>query len=243
MNKILVAALFSASCTAVAGGSTHWTYTGHPGPEHWGELSPAFATCAAGKNQSPVDLTGFTEAELTPISFDYRSAGNEILNNGHTVQVNVKPGSHITVNGHIYELGQFHFHTPSKNHINGKSFPMEAHFVHADKDGNLAVVAVMFDEGNANAELAKAWAEMPMKAGDEQLLNTAVNPASLLPANRDYYRFSGSLTTPPCSEGVTWLVMQDSLPASAAQVAKFAKALPGPNNRPLQPLNARLIVR
>lgn len=243
MHKALTIALFIASGSTLASGGAHWTYSGQAGPEHWGELDAKFATCATGKNQSPIDLTGFTDGELPPIGIQYTTQGTEILNNGHTVQVNVAPGSTIDVNGHSFELKQFHFHTPSENHIAGKSYPMEAHFVHADKAGNLAVIAVMFDEGKANTELAKAWSGIPMHSGDQHALTTAVNPAALLPDNRDYYRFTGSLTTPPCSEGVTWLVMKDSLPVSGEQVAQFAKALPESNNRPVQPINARMVVR
>lgn len=237
------AALLTASCTALAGGTTHWGYAGHEGPAHWGELDAGFGTCATGKNQSPINLTGYTDAELPPVTFHYTTRGTEILNNGHTVQVNVAPGSTIDVNGRNFELKQFHFHTPSENHIDGKAFPMEAHFVHADKDGNLAVVAVMMNDGATNKALAKVWSELPTKAGDHQTLTAQVDPAALLPTDRDYYRYDGSLTTPPCSEGVTWLVMKDPVTASKAQVDQFAAALPGPNNRPVQPINARLVVR
>ncbi len=243
MKTTLTAALLAASCAAGASGAAHWGYTGHQGPSHWGELDTSFGTCASGKNQSPIDLTGLTDAELKPIAFHYQTQGTEIVNNGHTVQVNVAPGNTIAVNGHTFELKQFHVHTPSENHIDGKSFPVEAHFVHADKDGNLAVVAVMMADGKANAELAKAWADMPGKAGMHRALSGAVSPAALLPADRDYYRYDGSLTTPPCSEGVTWLVMKDSVNVSPDQVAKFAGVLPGPNNRPVQPINARMVVR
>lgn len=221
----------------------HWTYSGHAGPAHWAELSPAFATCGAGRNQSPVDLTNMIEGELAPITFSYQAGGNEVVNNGHTIQVNYRPGSTISLDGHRFELKQFHFHAPSENTINGESFPMEAHFVHADKDGNLAVVALMFKEGNENSELAKAWSKMPRHAGDKAMLSSVADANSLLPADRDYYRFNGSLTTPPCSEGVYWLVMKQPVSASEKQLEQFAHVMHHANNRPVQPLNARMVVK
>ena len=136
-------------------GCAHWGYSGKDGPEHWGQLSEDYLTCSEGKNQSPIDLSGFVEADLKPIEIDYRSGGAEILNNGHTIQVNVSGGSTIAVDGHRFELKQYHFHAPSENRIEGRSFPMEAHLVHSDGDGRLAVVAVMFVEGAANGSIAR----------------------------------------------------------------------------------------
>ncbi|MFA6921050.1 MAG: carbonic anhydrase family protein, partial [Gallionella sp.] len=125
----------------------HWSYDGTEGPDHWAEMEANFSTCSTGKNQSPVNLTGFIKAELLPLKFDYKTDGDNIINNGHTVQVNFTEGSSMTLNGHNFGLKQFHVHSPSENQINGKTFPMEAHFVHADVNGNLAVIAVMFEEG------------------------------------------------------------------------------------------------
>lgn len=231
--------LFSASAFAAG---THWEYSGKAGPDNWAKLSPEYGACA-GKNQSPVNLTGFIEAELKPIAFDYQEGGAEILNNGHTVQVNALPGSSISVDGVRFDLKQFHFHAPSENLIDGKAFPMEAHLVHADKDGNLVVVAVMMTEGAANGGVAKAWAQMPKKEGDRSSLSSRVSPLELLPAKRDYYRFNGSLTTPPCSEGVRWLVMKKPVSASKAQIAEFAHVMHHANNRPVQAMNARAVLK
>lgn len=239
---LLVAGLLGSGMAISAGGA-HWGYSGHEGPEHWAELAPGYATCSAGKNQSPVNLTGMVEGDLPEIQINYATGGNEILNNGHTIQVNYAPGSTITVGGHEFELKQFHFHSPSENTIEGHAYPMEAHFVHADKDGNLAVIAVMFKAGEANAELEKAWGQMPMGAGDKQALSAPVNADILLPHRHDYYRFNGSLTTPPCSEGVWWMVMKYFDTASAAQIEKFTHTMHHANNRPVQPVNARLIVQ
>ncbi len=167
----------------------------------------------------------------------------EIENNGHTIQVNFPAGSSLNLDGHVYTLKQFHFHTTSENTIDGKSFPLEGHFVHADDKGNLAVVAVMFDQGSANSDLAQLWQSMPMKANEKVQMQKAFNAAQLLPKEQTYYRFNGSLTTPPCTEGVTWLVLKTALTISAEQVAQFEKAVGGHNNRPVQPINARPILK
>jgi carbonic anhydrase len=238
----MTAALLAASAAFAAGGA-HWGYEGAEGPEYWGELAPAFHLCGEGRNQSPIDLHGFVEASLTPLVFSYHEGVSDIVNNGHTIKLDSKAGSSVEVDGHRYELKQFHFHSPSENRINGKSFPLEAHLVHADEDGNLAVVAVVFEEGEANAALQKAWPHMPEKAGETMALPLHISAASLLPDDRDYYRFNGSLTTPPCSEGVLWLVMKQPMSASAEQIARFRHVMHHDNNRPLQPLNARAVLQ
>lgn len=222
--------------------SVQWGYSGHGSPEHWGELKSGYWACAEGKNQSPINLTDFVDADLPPITFNYRADGNQILNNGHTVQVNYFWGSGAVVDGQTFELKQFHFHAPSENHIDGKSFPMEAHLVHANAEGDLAVVAVMFEEGAENPALAQAWAHMPEQTGDKHNLPERINAEDLLPTNRDYYRFSGSLTTPPCSEGVRWLVMKTPITASKEQIDHFTHVMHHPNNRPVQQTNMRPIV-
>ncbi|WP_028579713.1 carbonic anhydrase [Desulfogranum japonicum] len=223
-------------------GHVHWGYTGHEGPEHWGGLAEPFSACKDGRNQSPIDIVPNLDADLSPLTITYIPGGSEIINNGHSIQVNYTAGSTLTLDGQVFELKQFHFHTPSENTINGESFPMEAHFVHADKDGNLAVLALMFKEGTANKELAKAWAQMPQAVGGQESLHQTVDAAALLPANQGYYRFNGSLTTPPCSEGVHWIVLKESAQASKEQIAQFSKVIGVPNNRPVQPVNARIVV-
>jgi carbonic anhydrase len=220
----------------------HWSYEGEGAPENWAKVDKKFFMCKEGKNQSPINLTGFVESELPAIAFNYKLTSTEILDNGHTEQVNVKEGSSITVDGIQFDLKQFHFHTPSENNINGSSFPLEAHFVHASKAGELAVVAVMFEEGEANVALTELWAQMPEKAGEHHTID-AKHLDALLPKNRDYYRFNGSLTTPPCTEGVRWLVMKKPVTLSKAQVEKFAKIMHMHNNRPIQSTNARVILK
>ena len=239
----LIIVIWCWASFALAGENAHWGYSGHAGPEHWGQLDPKFSICAEGKNQSPVNLTGMVESDLSPITINYKPGGHEIVNNGHTIQVNYKTGSSIMVNGNVFELKQFHFHAPSENTIEGHSYPMEAHFVHIDKDGRIAVIAVMFKVGQKSAELEKAWEHMPGNAGGKSVLPQYVDAKILLPHSHDYYRFNGSLTTPPCTEGVWWLVMKLYQTASRPQIDKFIHTMQHPNNRPLQPLNARAILK
>ena len=242
MQKTLFAmGLLLLSSSAISATGPRWEYSGEAGPENWAKLSPEYGACA-GKNQSPINLSGLIDAKLKPIAFSYKAGTTEILNNGHTVQVNAAEGSSITVDGIQFDLKQFHFHAPSENLINGKSYPLEAHLVHADKDGNLAVVAVMFNAGTASAALEKAWAQMPKNSGDKVDLSAKLSPLDLLPKNRDYYRFNGSLTTPPCSEGVRWLVMKHPASASKEQIETFAHVMHHPNNRPVQAVNARPVL-
>lgn len=240
---LLFAGLILLSHTAYSGDDVHWSYGGAEGPENWGRLSPEFAMCAEGRNQSPIDLSGFVDAELKPIEFAYEPGGKEVWNNGHTIQVNYAPGSMITIDNHEFELRQFHFHAPSEDTIEGRSYALEAHLVHVDAEGNVAVVAVLFEEGASNATLDKAWQRMPEKAGEPQPLPAPIDASGMLPRDREYYRFNGSLTTPPCTEGVRWLVMKNAITASKEQVEKFSQVMQHPTNRPLQPLNARLVLQ
>jgi len=238
----LIGLALACSVSAHAATSAKWGYSGDAAPEHWGALKAEYATCATGKAQSPIDLNSFVDKDLPPIKFNYGTNATVVLNNGHTVQANYAAGSTIDVAGEVFELKQFHFHTPSENHIKGKSFPLEVHLVHANKEGKLAVVGVVFDLGDENPLLAKVWQQLPEKAGDEHKLEATIKVQNLLPENRDYYRFSGSLTTPPCTEGVTWLVMKNPVTVSQSQVDAFAKVLHHTNNRPIQPLNGREIL-
>jgi carbonic anhydrase len=236
VHKGLVLAM-ALTISSAALADDHWSYEGDDGPSHWGGL------CSSGKNQSPVDLHDAVKAKLAPLSFKYESLAQDVLNNGHTVQVTYAPGSVLTVDSHPYQLKQFHFHAPSENLLDGKHFPLEAHFVHADADGNLAVVAVFFENGAANAALEKLGKDLPLRAGDKHDLDVKIAAAELMPKARDYYRFSGSLTTPPCSEGVNWLVLKHPVTASEKQIQQLHAAMGHDNARPVQPLNARIIVQ
>jgi carbonic anhydrase len=235
---------FVVSGASFASGKAHWGYSGHEGPEYWGELSPDYAACSSGKNQSPVDLVNMVEGDLPELVIDYKAGGNEVVNNGHTIKINYAPGSTLTVEDKTFELKQFHYHTPSENTIEGRYYPMEAHFVHADKEGNLAVISVMYTIGDTNKELQKAWSQMPSDVGGKEKLKEVVDAKMLLPEKGgDYYRFNGSLTTPPCSEGVSWFVLKNADTASKEQVEKFSHVMHHDNNRPVQPINARVIIK
>ncbi len=243
IGLFLIFFVFCVISTALAGENIQWGYSGHERPENWGALDPKYLLCSEGKNQSPVNLTGMMESELPPITINYNSGGKEVLNNGHAIQVNFNPGSTITVDGHEFELKQVHFHSPSEHTIEGNSYPMEAHFVHADEEWNFVVIAVVFKTGDANAELEKAWAHMPNNAGEKRMLPKGVNAGMLLPNDHSYYRLNGSLTTPPCSEGIRWLVMKNYHTVSKEQIDKFTRTMQHPNNRPVQPINARIILK
>nr|AVN84966.1 carbonic anhydrase [uncultured bacterium] len=240
--KKLAFIIFSLTIgTVIAGGVGHWSYHGETGPQHWGDLKNEYIMCKIGKNQSPVDISRIVEAELEKIKINYSSGGSSITNNGHTIKVSYEPGSYIIVDGIRFELKQFHFHAPSEHTIKGKSYPFEAHFVHADKDGNLAVIGVIFKEGKKNPIIEKIWENLP-EAGKTIKLAHKINAYDLLPKKKKYYRYSGSLTTPPCSEGVRWIVMEEEMELSKEQIEKFRKLMGGDTNRPVQPLNARMIM-
>lgn len=247
MKKIF---MFAISVTLLVSGCAknnikqHWGYSGAEAPAKWAQLSSDNFACN-GKNQSPINLTGSINSELEPIKFNYQAngGGENLVNNGHTLQVNYTAGSSITIDQQEFKLLQFHFHAPSENHINDTSYPLEAHFVHADRNGNLAVIAVMYKEGKENQGLKQAWANIPQHKGDQHKFAKLIAAQDFLPANKDYYRFNGSLTTPPCSEGVRWLVMKTIETASKQQINAFKQILHEPNNRPLQPLNARPVLQ
>ncbi len=243
--SLLAMTILATGCATTAQHSsdnTHWSYTGHEGPESWGTLDPNYSTCDKGVNQSPINLTGFIESDLPPLQLVYKSGAHEVLNNGHTIQVNYQSGSWFRIDNRVYELKQFHFHSPSENHINGKSYPMEVHLVHADTEGNLAVVAVMFEEGSENKTLKIIWSIMPGAGGNKKSLSSVVSVEGLLPINRKHYRFNGSLTTPPCSEGVLWLVMKQPVTITKEQITQFTDIMQQPTNRPVQSINARPIL-
>ncbi len=224
---------------------SHWAYTGHADPSHWGELSEKYHMCSEGKNQSPINIsvTDSKDTNLKDIAFSYKANSNSVINNGHTVQVNIDDGSTIMIDGITFQLKQFHFHAPSENQINGKNFPLEAHFVHLDKEGNIAVVALMFQEGETNTALKKVWSKLPLKAEEKTALTlNADDVNALLPKDKSYYRFSGSLTTPPCSEGVRWFVLKQPVTISKEQVEKFTHTMHHANNRPIQKINARKVL-
>ncbi len=224
-----------------AGGAPHWNYEGEGGPENWGKLSADFKVCELGTQQTPIDLRDAVRAEVGGVAPQFGEMPLTILDNGHTIQVNCAPGSGTSIAGDRYELLQFHFHHPSEHLLSGKSFDLELHFVHKNAAGNLAVVGVFFEPGATNPALAPILSAMPREAGPAQTLGTVIRPAELLPADRGYFRYHGSLTTPPCSEGVLWSVFKPPITAFEGQVRDFATLFPN-NARPVMPRLRRFLL-
>ncbi len=222
------------------GAAVHWSYVGESAPERWGQLRPDYRLCAIGTRQSPIDIREGIKVDLEPIQFDYRPSAFAVLDNGHTVQVNVAPGSGLQVMGRRYELQQFHFHRPSEERVMGRQFEMSAHLVHKDAEGRLAVVAVLLERGAEQPLVQMVWNNLPLEKHEALNGPGQMDLQQLLPADRSYYTYMGSLTTPPCSEGVLWLVMRQPVPVSAEQVNIFSRLYPM-NARPLQAGSGRLI--
>jgi len=217
-----------------------WSYSGDTGPEHWASLKPEFSQCGKGQRQSPIDIHDGIPVELDPIAFDYRPSAFRVIDNGHTVQVNMAPGNRITVNGRRHELVQFHFHRPSEERLNGKQFDMVVHLVHKDIEGKLAVIAILISEGKGHPLVQQVWNNLPLEKFTEQPGLATIDLNQILPEQRQYVTYMGSLTTPPCQEGVLWMVFKQPVTASAEQMATFARLHPM-NARPVQPTAGRLI--
>ncbi|NJN46160.1 MAG: carbonic anhydrase family protein [Candidatus Competibacteraceae bacterium] len=219
----------------------YWTHEGDYGPDHWGELSSSFGVCRWGKQQSPIDLVGRIAQQLPAVTFHYQPSEIRILNNGHTIQVNYDAGSHLETNGKRYDLLQFHFHSPSEHTIDGQRFAAELHLVHKSVDGQLAVVGLLLQEGEENRAFEAVWHHFPAEETAETSVGEQVNALDFLPDDRTSYRYNGSLTMPPCTEGVSWFVMTTPVTISANQLAAFRKIFHG-NNRPVQALQRHQIV-
>lgn len=247
LGLLVIASLVMAACAPQAEEShtaeaVHWTYEGEEGPEHWGEINPDYAVCGTGKSQSPIDVESAAGDDLTNISFHYAPSEVNILNNGHTVQVNYDAGSYIELDGVRYDVAQFHYHAPSEHAVNGKLFAAELHIVHKNADGGLAVVGILLDEGAQNDALQPFIENLPAKESEVADAGVKINAADFLPTVQTTYRYSGSLTTPPCSEGVNWLLMTTPVEISAEQLTALKSLFDHGNNRPVQPLNDRPLV-
>jgi carbonic anhydrase len=241
MAARLSTAAFVAALIALPaiGGETahHWSYAGAEGPSHWG------GTCAKGKAQSPIDIrtAAAKHEKLPPIEFDYRPGPLHIIDNGHTIQVNVDHGSSINVGGHRFDLVQFHFHKPSEETIDGRRYAMVVHLVHKDPKGNLAVIAVPLKAGAENPLVGTLWRHLPkQKDREESKHAVTISPGQLLPASRDYFTYMGSLTTPPCTEGVRWFVLKTPNTVSLNEITTFARRYPA-DARPVQAINNRQV--
>lgn len=219
---------------------THWTYEGESGPANWHKINSDWAKCSTGNRQSPIDIRDGMKVDLEQIAFDYRPSGFSVTDNGHTVQVAVGPGNYLSVAGRTYELQQFHFHRPAEERVNGKGFEMVVHLVHRDVEGKLAVLALLLERGKPQPTIQTVWNNLPLEKGDTATPSIVLDPNDLLPQRRDYYTFMGSLTTPPCTEGVLWLVMKEPVQASPSQMALFSRLYPF-NARPVQANGGRMI--
>lgn len=218
-----------------------WGYQGDVGPDQWDKLDPAFAPCAGGRSQSPIDISSpIVTTNAGSLSCHYRPGRLNISHTGRAIQVNYDPGSYITVDGVRYDLLQFHFHAPGEHSLNGRQFPIEMHLVHSDAGGNLAVVGVMLAEGAENKAFDPVWDNLPAE-GQQSLPGIQINAADLLPTSLSAYRYTGSLTTPPCTEGVAWLVLTTPVELSARQIETFETVCLG-NSRPVQPRHNRPIL-
>jgi carbonic anhydrase len=227
-----------AALGANAAGGAHWGYSGH-GPAAWGEV-PGAEACKLGKLQSPIDIRDAKKTGLPPLDLHYQKGGASIVDNGHTVQIDLADAGFLNVGGVPYKLVQFHFHAPSEEKIGGKGFPMVIHLVHKAADGKLAVVAVLLKEGKADAALAPLFTAMARETIASRKLYAGFDATEILPADKGYYKYVGSLTTPPCSEGVAWHVLKQPITVSKAQIETFRKHY-RMNARPVQPLNDRVV--
>ena len=240
---VLFIALLLFSCTGAfaAGDDVHWDYSGKEGPEHWGELADGFEMCVKGKNQSPIDLVADVPADLPELVFEYNNLGDLIEENtGHSIQEVVKAGNYLVVMGKRYELKQFHFHSPSEHTFNGQRFPMEVHLVHQSTAGEYIVTGLVFEKGKFN----KVVDQLPSfrKSRGEAPSSDPVDLNDLILDREDYFFYNGSLTTPPCTEGVLWIVFKQPIIVSAEQIQHYHDLLGFDNNRPIQPHNSRIIL-
>ncbi len=217
----------------------HWSYEGDTGPGKWASLAHEYNTCGAGREQSPIDLARAQIEGAVDLEFHYTSGAATITDNGHTLQVDVAPGSYILVGERQFDLVQFHFHGPSEHTVGGRSFPLELHLVHKDKLGKLAVVGVMVEPGGANSTVSSLLKSLPTTQGRAETVGGSLSPARLLPTQHSSFQYSGSLTTPPCTEGVAWSVLVAPISISQEQVETLRARLHGENNRPIQNLNDR----
>ncbi len=227
--------------------AAHWSYEGETGPEHWGELDAKYSACGNGSEQSPINIESShvkTKKKLEGIKIQYEPTAFSLINNGHTVQANAKTDHNsIAVEGTEYKLAQMHFHTPSEHQLNGKNYDMELHLVHKAENGKTAVLGVLIKEGKENEKLAPIWSVLPKEETEQEIaVKEPVDLPALLPKNQTSFYYEGSLTTPPCTEGVEWIVLQQPIEMSKEQIGAFKEIFPD-NHRPVQPINKREIIR
>lgn len=218
----------------------HWDYEGANGPEHWGKMAEANKACASGQEQSPIDLTGGVDAEVSNIALHWKAGDWNVIHNGHTIQVEGKDGGYATIDGERFDLIQFHFHTPSEHTIDGRNYPMEAHFVHKNAEGRLAVIGVLMMPGGENPLFSTIMEKAPKEEGSTSV--GMIEQRGMIAPIDGVYRYQGSLTTPPCSETVLWTVLSTPILVSQKDVEAFQSLFPM-NARPIQPVNRRYVLR
>ena len=233
------AAVIAAAPPPPANG-TYWTYEGEFGPANWSKINAGWNKCNGGARQSPIDIRDGIKVELEQIAFDYRPSSFSVQDNGHTVQVRLGGGNYLSVAGRTYELQQLHFHRPAEERVNGKSYEMGIHLVHKDVEGHVAILALMLQRGRPQPAVQTVWNNLPLEKTDTFTPSIVFDPNDLLPERRDYYTYMGSLSEPPCTEGVLWLVMKEPLQASSEQMALFSRLYPL-NARPVQASSGRMI--
>lgn len=232
--------LFPAIASAENGHhGVHWGYYGSGAFQHWGDLSEEFHACKDGMKQSPIDILEYATDDLPALHPSYHEGKFEVINNGHSIQVNSAGSGDLKVAEKTYKLLQFHFHTPSEHYIDGSPYPMEVHFVHKAADGTLGVLGVMMELGEENAAISKIWDAMPATSG-ASAGHVSISGSDILPSDLAYYKYEGSLTTPPCSEGVQWHVAKKAIQISEDQLRAFQAVFPA-NARPVQNLHNREI--
>lgn len=221
-------------------GGAHWGYEGSTGPDNWGQIAEANKACASGLEQSPIDLTGGVDAEVSNIALHWKPSAWNVLNNGHTIQVEGKDGGYATIDGERFDLLQFHFHTPSEHTIDGRNYPMEVHFVHKNAEGRLAVIGVLMMPGGENSLFSTIMEKAPKEEGSVSV--GMIEQRGMIAPINGIYRYQGSLTTPPCSETVLWTVLSTPILVSQKDVEAFQALFPM-NARPIQPVNRRYVLR
>jgi carbonic anhydrase len=234
------AAAAAAILAAAPKHGTVWSYEGELGPANWSKINVDWAKCGMGNRQSPIDLRDGIKVNLEQIGFDYHPSSFNEVNNGHTIQVTVGGGNFITVGNQTYELQQFHFHRPSEEKVNGKGTEMVMHLVHRSAEGKIAIVAVLLERGQPHGLMQTIWDNLPLEKQEVVSPSSVIDPMDALPQKRDYFTYMGSMTEPPCTEGVLWLVFKQPRQASPAQMALFSRLYPL-NARPVQSTGGRMI--
>jgi carbonic anhydrase len=240
MLVYLLAVMGAMMACGHSGGEVSWGYDGAGAPENWAFLSAEYAACADGKQQSPIDIAGYEEGAAEPLSFSYHGNAEAVRNHGKFVHVEYAPGNTLSLGQRNFELKSAHFHSPSEHRIDGADFAAELHLVHADADGNLAVVGLLFRPGPPSP-MAQAILDAAPGAGDTVSAGLAINAGGYVPEQPGYFRYDGSLTTPPCGEPVDWYVMRETMTISREQIDNLLALSSGPNNRPVQPIGSRVI--